>query len=171
MEVWAIIDGTNERYSVSTFGAVRANWSDVPQKQSAKRLRIEKTALLKPYLHTAGYWRVNLGRKNRHYVHRLVATAFVQNPDNKGFVDHIDGNRANNAVANLRWVTAKENTRYGGERHGFVAQTIAAKAAAFHYKRAEEYKKLLAAGLSLREISRRYGTSHSAIGRAVRQIG
>jgi len=171
MKIWKIIDGTDERYSVSTFGEVRANWSDIPQRNSATRIRVEKTAMLKPYLHTNGYWRISLGRNNRYYVHRLVAAAFLENPDGKPFVDHIDGDRTNNYLSNLRWVTGKENVRYGGERHGFTAQIAAAKAAAFHYKNVEEYKKLLAAGLSLREIARRYNTSHSAISRAIKPQG
>lgn len=168
MEIWKIIDGTDGRYSVSAFGEVRANWGDVPRRNSRKRVRVERTAVLKPYMHTTGYWRINLGRRHRHYVHRLVAAAFVPNPENKPFVDHVDGDRTNNRAENLRWVTGSENSAYGGERHGFAAQIAAAKALAIHSGRAEEYKELLSQGLSLREIARRYGTSHSAISRAIK---
>lgn len=168
MEIWKIIDGTDGRYSISTLGRVMANWSDVPRRNSAKRVRVEKTAALKPYLHTTGYWRINLGRGNSRYVHRLVATAFVPNPDNKPFVDHIDGDRTNNCPKNLRWVTGKENSAYGGERHGFAPQIAAAKAAAMHPARAGEYRKLLAEGMSLRAIAKRYNSCHSAISRAIK---
>lgn len=170
MAVWKIIEGVEGRYSVSDEGQIRANWADVPRRGLCQRIRIEKTYPLKPYLHTTGYWRINLGRKNRHYVHRLVAAAFIPNPENKPFVDHIDGCRTNNQVSNLRWVTSKENALYGGDRHGFASQISAAKSAGVHPGRALEYKKLLSEGCSLREIARRYNTSHSAISRVVKLL-
>ena len=60
-----------------------------------------------------GYIRVSLRTKDgghSKFIHRLVAETFIPNPQNKEIVDHIDGNRANNHVSNLRWVTAEENS-------------------------------------------------------------
>ena len=71
-----------------------------------------KEKVLKPRLHCRGYYKVCLRINNVSkdwLVHRLVATLFIPNPENKKQIDHIDGNKANNAVNNLRWSTALEN--------------------------------------------------------------
>ena len=63
-----------------------------------------------------GYERVNLkkdGIEKTMQVHRLVALAFLPNPQNKPEVNHIDENKENNNVDNLEWVTSKENANYG----------------------------------------------------------
>ncbi len=60
---------------------------------------------------TAGYATVKMPDKNR-MVHRLVAEAFIPNPENKPMVNHKDGNKRNNNVSNLEWVTAQENSAH-----------------------------------------------------------
>lgn len=62
-------------------------------------------------LNVRGYITVGFAKKT-HMVHRLVAQAFIQNPDNKPFVNHIDGNKLNNDVDNLEWVTHQENIQH-----------------------------------------------------------
>lgn len=71
-----------------------------------------KTKQLKPSKDNQGYFRVLLyqdGKGKSHFIHRLVLEAFVPNPDNKPYCDHIDTNPRNNHVSNLRWCTHKEN--------------------------------------------------------------
>ena len=70
---------------------------------------------LKPEL-VRGYYYVSLykeGKGKNFRIHRLVAEAFIPNPDNKPQVNHLDENKLNNSVSNLEWATAKENSNYG----------------------------------------------------------
>ena len=66
---------------------------------------------------TNGYLQVTLckdGIPKNHSIHRLLAIHFIENPDNKPCVDHWDGNRKNNKLNNLRWVTHSENSQNRG---------------------------------------------------------
>ena len=53
------------------------------------------------------------GRTKRLYAHRLVALAYIPNPENKTEINHKDGNKKNNCIDNLEWVTSKENKQHG----------------------------------------------------------
>ena len=162
-ETWLEIDETNGRYSVSNFGRVRSNWADVPRRNLPHRVRIDKVTILRASVHTTGYLRVSLGRGKQCYVHRLVAKTFLPNHDLLPQVDHIDGNRQNNQLSNLRWVTAKQNAQVGGERHQWEAQKVASAKRRIHAVRKTEYQSLVDQGYSLRAIARLFGTCHSAI--------
>lgn len=103
-EIWKDIEGYEGLYQVSNQGNVR----------SLERIdslgRLVKGKILKPWISKNGYIMIKLGRSHRHLlVHRLVAIAFIPNPYNKPQVDHINGDRSNNSVSNLRWVTQTEN--------------------------------------------------------------
>lgn len=70
---------------------------------------------LKPSLGANGYYRVNLrknGKTKTVYIHRLVAETFIPNPNNYNEVNHIDENKANNAIENLEWVSHKANINH-----------------------------------------------------------
>ena len=69
---------------------------------------------LKHYESGKGYLQVGLhkdGKRQQMKIHRLVGNAYIENPDNKPCIDHIDRNPQNNNIENLRWVTTSENNR------------------------------------------------------------
>ncbi len=79
--------------------------------------------ILKPVLSNGGYYRVRLwlnGYAKNFLVHRLVAEAFIQNIDKKPEVNHKDGDKSNNCVENLEWVTGIENKKHCREVLGKV---------------------------------------------------
>jgi hypothetical protein len=95
-------------YSISIGGVVYSN-----------RRPGSKGGALKPYINANGYHTVNLYNDNGNVknvrVHRLMAQAFIQNPDNKPQVNHINGVKTDNRLENLEWASAKENTIHAFE--------------------------------------------------------
>lgn len=96
-------------------------------------------------------------------VHRLVAKAFIPNPKNKPFVNHIDGNKRNNCLYNLEWVTASENTLHA-IRTGLKKIGEDGGNALYKNSQIEDVCKYLEEGkLQLKDISKKTGVSIATI--------
>ena len=113
-EIWRDVKRYEGKYQVSNFGRVKSlarrvwnghAWWTQPEK------------VLKPYVCRNGYLEVSLSdghyNQKKYRIHRLVATAFISNPNNFPVVNHKDENRQNNNVENLEWCTTMYNTHYG----------------------------------------------------------
>ena len=106
MEEWKDIKGYEGIYQVSNEGRVK----------SLNYNHTGKERILKSTSNSCDYLNVSLwkdGQKKQHLVHRLVANAFIENPDDLPQVNHIDENKSNNCTENLEWVTCKQNINHG----------------------------------------------------------
>ena len=100
-EIWKDVVGYEGLYEVSNLGRIRRG----------ERIK-------KPHIDHGGYLTVQLSKHSKMKclkVHRIVALAFIQNPENKRTVNHIDGNKQNNCVENLEWATHSENISHANK--------------------------------------------------------
>jgi len=112
-EIWKDIEGYKGLYQVSNLGRIKS--------LHGLSERIMKQTLQK------GYLRITLlkNKKQKRFLsHRLVAQAFIPNPENKPQVNHIDEDKENNRVDNLEWVTAKENNDWGTRKSRAIKSSI-----------------------------------------------
>ena len=96
-EIWKDVVGFERIYQVSNYGKIKSLGNKSNHKDAI---------IMKPILNYKGYLQINLRKNGKSYhfvVHRLVAQAFIPNPDNLPQVNHIDGNKQNNNVKNLEW--------------------------------------------------------------------
>ena len=111
-EIWKDIEGYEGLYQVSNLSRVRALEKVVICSTGRKCVLKEHILIQNSSFY--GYKGVDLtknGKRKKFLIHRLVAKAFIPNPENKPEIDHINTNRSDNRIENLRWVTSSENMR------------------------------------------------------------
>ena len=102
-EIWKDIEGYEGHYQVSDKGRV-------------KSVKFGKERILKPVITTKKYLQVHLCKNNirkDYHIHRLVAQAYIPNPNNLPHINHKNEDRTDNRVENLEWCDAKYNNNYG----------------------------------------------------------
>jgi len=140
----------SENYLVSNLGNVKSKRYNKP---------------LKGFVNNSGYKRVQIGSsKNKHFIHRLVAETFLKKEFSKEFVNHKDGNKLNNSVDNLEWVTRSENDLHAfrndlrksrkGENHHNSKLTLS---------QVEEIKNLLSKNYNCTYIAEKYNVHRRTI--------
>ena len=112
-EIWKMLNEYQDAYAISNMGRI-ISFAREYEKKSGNTLVVyhKKHRILKPRIRKDGYYDINLikdGVRTKVLLHRLLANEFIPNPNNYPHIDHIDGNKANNAVQNLRYTTHREN--------------------------------------------------------------
>lgn len=157
IENWKPIPGFETKYQASDSGRIKSlsyNKTGVPK-------------VLGVIINNHGYQRVGIfcdkGKYHQMQVHRLVAMTFIPNPTNLETVNHKDGNKLNNCVSNLEWVTRRQNLQHSydtkihlfGERHG---------ASILNQSQVKEIKEEYATGtIGTRPLAKKFGVSRGCV--------
>lgn len=161
--MWKPIPVLDGRYEASENGEIRNAETGVIRKQRTDKY---------------GYKRINIPRNDgtgSNYtaaVHKLVASAFVPNPENKKCINHIDGNKGNNNASNLEWCTYAENSKHAyvtGLSHVYHGEDMVT--AKLTNKQADEIRREYALGnISQEALGKKYNISQITVSRVVRGL-
>lgn len=156
-EVWKDIRNYENLYQISNLGNV---------KSIARKGAFRKDKVLKCSYNKKGYMYVCLCkncRRKAYRVHRLVAQAFIPNPENKPQVNHINGNKKDNSVCNLEWTTNKENSVHAHKNnlvHNPIGKENALSKKVLQF---DKENNLMNEWIGMREASRELNIAFSSI--------
>ena len=171
-EIWKDVQGYEGLYQVSNFGRVKSLGRNIKKPLTKIGYVWQSERILKGRKDTKGYLRVVLYKDQTpkgFKVHRLVAVAFIPNPENKPEVDHINRDKIDNSVNNLRWVSHKENMNNSLT----IAFLFSVAKAGKNHPRARAIRNIDTKEIfdTIEQASKRYSISHSAIIYAIKNNG
>lgn len=116
MEKWKYVKGYEDKYSISSYGNLKRNYTKIINGK-----KIKSTQPIKIYTDKNRYLRCDLisyeGKRKSALIHRLVAQEFILNPNNYNEINHIDGNKSNNRIDNLEWCNRAYNMRHASNNN------------------------------------------------------
>ncbi len=155
-EIWKPVPGFEGKYEVSSFGGVRSVDQTIYRKSTPARWKGKSLVITKD---GCGYPKTGLGRGNQFKIHRLVALAFIPNPENLPEIDHIDTDKANCRVDNLRWCSHRDNSVH---RHEKTYKTCTPK---FTPEQKAAVIDAVKGGLAIMHAATKFGMSRSHVRR------
>lgn len=161
-EVWRDVVGYEGLYEVSNLGRVRSLDRVVAHHTAGKAVRKGR---MRKLAFDGHYLNVSLSKDGKtvvRRVHRVVAQAFIPNPDNLSDVDHIDCDKLNNRVDNLRWCTSAENTRFAWD-NGLIRSVP--------YSERSEWQRERSAAARRRAVVRSDGKWYKSTTDAAKDLG
>lgn len=150
-EVWLPVVGYEGYYEVSSTGLVKNSRYNRPIKSHPDK---------------NGYLRVRFfihGVKTKHFIHRLVANAFLINPDKSFQVNHKDGIKINNSASNLEWVSSRQNIKHAIDIGLRNSKGSANYFSFLNEEKVSEIKKLLSSGEGIRSIAEKFGVQKPCV--------
>ena len=154
-ELWLDILGLENYYQISNTG----------------KIKNKNGKLLKPYLQN-GYLRIGLFKNNKtksFYIHRLVATAFIKNKENKPIINHIDGNKLNNSVNNLEWCTYAENNQHAYKYKLKIPKILLGEESPHHKLNKQDIKYIRSHwNYNTKELAKKFNISTTHVRRIVK---
>lgn len=177
-EEWRPVVGYEQFYEVSSLGRVRSFDREVNGKYG--NVAIKKGKLIQPMFSHGKYHQVNLycnGKNNTQKVHRLVAKAFLPNPNNYDQVNHKNLIKTDNRVENLEWCSARQNMHHMMD-NGKMAKGEGKKLAKLNESQVIEIRRIHSENMCayrvkrglMQELSRRYNVSVSLIEKVVHRV-
>jgi len=169
MERWAMVDGFEGLYMVSTLGRVRSLDRIVPNRYSNASHR--RGRILKPTPDRRGYLQVNLSKNNSisiKKVHRLVAFAFLgQPPKEKSHVNHKNFEVSDNTLSNLEWISPRDNTAHAAKGGRFDAALSPRRAKKLSIDAVIQIREAKANGESSKDIASRFSIARETVDKII----